>query len=109
MLLCRCSRGPLNEVKALDGGAVSPGPAGAPPPRGFSLARQIGEGDVITIRSDSDATPAIPHVDAALRPALVTISFGFGDLPGEDASLMTNIAVSLAKQVQTPAVAQPIT
>jgi anaerobic selenocysteine-containing dehydrogenase len=94
----------------------------------------LGDGDAIVIRSDSDAIAAIAHGDATLRPGLVSISFGFGGLPGEEASLMTmgsnpnrlilddrifdrysgqplmtNIAVSVARQVPTPTGTQPIT
>lgn len=94
----------------------------------------LADGNSITTQSDSDAIAAIAHGDANLRPGLVSISFGFGDLPGSEASLMTmgsnpnrlipddrvfdrysgqplmtNIPVSISKVSSPPVEAHPMT
>jgi len=133
-LVCRRMMHVYNSsfVGALPASARAYNPAFMNPDDMASLS--LGDGDPIMIQSDSDAIPAIAHGDATLRPGLVSISFGFGGLPGEEASLMTmgsnpnrlipddlefdrysgqplmtNIAVSIARQAPTPPEAQPIT
>ena len=43
----------------------------------------IGEGTIIRIRSEQGSLTAIAEADDALRPGVISISHGFGDLPGE--------------------------
>jgi anaerobic selenocysteine-containing dehydrogenase len=84
----------------------------------------LAAGDTIEIRSDRGAIPGIVQPDATLRPGVVSMSFGFGSLPEDDAAferigsnttrlmandtvfdrysgqpLMTNIAVRIRRQV----------
>ena len=49
------------------------------------VAYDIGEGETIEIASDFGEIAAIAHTDESLRPGTVSISFGFGQLPGESA------------------------
>ncbi|MGE0231508.1 MAG: molybdopterin-dependent oxidoreductase [Flavobacteriaceae bacterium] len=48
-------------------------------------AYDIGEGETIAIASDFGEIEAIAHTDESLRAGTVSISFGFGQLPGETA------------------------
>lgn len=48
------------------------------------VALGLVEGDVIEVRSDRSAIIGIVHPDDTLRRGLISMSFGFGGLPGND-------------------------
>jgi len=44
----------------------------------------VAPGDLVEIRSEYDAITGVAEVDADLRPGVVSMSHGFGGVPGED-------------------------
>jgi anaerobic selenocysteine-containing dehydrogenase len=44
----------------------------------------VAPGDLVEIRSEYDTITGVAEVDADLRPGVVSMSHGFGGIPGED-------------------------
>jgi anaerobic selenocysteine-containing dehydrogenase len=65
----------------------------------------IEDGDWIELESDSGRVKAIAEADDTLRPGVVSLVHGFGDLPGRgdylDTGVSTNLLISTDRDLQT--------
>ena len=68
-------------------------------------AKQINDGDWVELTSDNATVRAIAEGDETLRPGVVSLTHGFGDLPDESDYLTdgvsTNLLISTDRDLQT--------